>query len=61
MAVDTDGMLVNVQNFLKSLSILKKFLFINLIVFLVIGSLTFIYIGNVKPNLIKEKKPNIFK
>jgi len=44
------------NNFLKSLSILKKFLFINSIVFLVIGSLTLIYIGNVKPNLIKNKK-----
>ena len=44
------------SNFLKSLSILKKFLFINLIVFLIIGSLTLIYLGNVKPNLIKEKK-----
>ena len=44
------------SNFLKSLSILKKFLFINSIVFLVIGSLTLIYIGNVKPNLIKNKK-----
>jgi len=44
------------NDFLKSLSILKKFLFINLIVFLIIGSLTLIYIGNVKPNLIKNKK-----
>ena len=44
------------SNILKSLSILKKFLFINLIVFLFIGSLTLIYIGNVKPNLIKNKK-----
>ena len=44
------------SNFLKSLSILKKFLFINLIIFLVIGSLTLIYLGNVKPNLIKNKK-----
>ena len=44
------------SNFLKSLSILKKFLFINLIVFLIIGSLTLMYIGNVKPNLIKNKK-----
>ena len=41
--------------YLKSLSILKKFLFINLIIFLVIGSLTLLYIGNVKPNLIKNK------
>ena len=46
------------SNFLKSLSILKKFLFINLIVFLIIGSLTLLYIGNVKPNLIKNKKSN---
>ena len=44
------------NDFLKSLSILKKFLFINSIVFLVIGSLTLVYIGNVKPNLIKDKK-----
>ena len=44
------------SNFLKSLSILKKFLFINLIIFIVIGSLTLLYIGNVKPNLIKNKK-----
>ena len=43
-------------NFLKSLSILKKFLFINLVVFLIIGSLTLLYIGNIKPNLIKNKK-----
>ena len=43
-------------NFLKSLSILKKFLFINLIIFLIIGSLTLIYIGNAEPNLIKNKK-----
>ena len=43
------------SDFLKSLSILKKFLFINLLIFLVIGSLTLLYIGNVKPNLIKNK------
>jgi len=43
-------------DFLKSISILKKFLFINLIIFLVIGILTLLYIGNVKPNLIKNKK-----
>ena len=44
------------SEFLKSLSILKKFLFINLIIFLVIGSLTLLYVGNVKPDLIKNKK-----
>ena len=44
------------NDFLKSLSILKKFLFINLIVFLLIGGLTLLYVGNIKPNLIKNKK-----
>jgi len=43
------------SNFLKNLSILKKFLFINLIIFLVIGILTLLYIRNVKPSLIKDK------
>jgi len=43
-------------DFLKSLSILKKFLFINFIIFLVIGCLTLLYISSVKPNLIKNKK-----
>ena len=38
------------NNFLKSLSIVKKFLFINLIIFIVIGCLTILYISNVKPN-----------
>ena len=44
--------------FLKNLSILKKFLFINLIIFTVIGSFTIIYLANVKPNLIKKKTVN---
>ena len=43
------------SNFLKSLSILKKFLFINLVIFLIIGILTALYISNAKPNLIKNK------
>jgi two-component system sensor histidine kinase ChvG len=42
-------------SFLKGLSILKKFLFINLIIFLIIGSLALLYISNIKPNLIKNK------
>ena len=46
------------NNLLKSLSILKKFLFINLIIFVVIGSLTILYIKNVEPNLIKKKTVN---
>ena len=49
------------NNFLKSLSILKKFLFINLIIFLVIGCLTLLYIRNVKPNLILKKTVNHIK
>ena len=46
------------NNILKNLSILKKFLFINLIFFTVIGLFTFIYIKNVQPNLIKKKSSN---
>ena len=48
-------------NLLKSLSILKKFLFINLIIFIAIGSLTILYIKNVKPNLILKKTVNHIK
>ena len=43
------------NNLLKNLSILKKFLFINLLIFIVIGSFTIIYLSNVKPDLIKKK------
>jgi two-component system, OmpR family, sensor histidine kinase ChvG len=43
---------------LKNLSILKKFLFINLIFFAIIGLLTFLYLENVQPNLIKKKSSN---
>ncbi len=46
------------SNFLKNLSILKKFLFINLIFFTIIGLFTFIYIKNVQPTLIKKKSSN---
>ncbi len=42
------------SNFLKSLSILKKFLFINLIIFLIIGSLTALYISNAKAKFNKK-------
>jgi two-component system sensor histidine kinase ChvG len=49
------------NNLLKKLSILKKFLFINLIIFIVIGSFTIIYLSNVKPNLIKKKTVNHIK
>ena len=46
------------SNLLKNLSILKKFLFINLIFFTIIGLFTFVYIKNVQPNLIKKKSSN---
>ena len=46
------------SNFLKNLSILKKFLFINSIFFTIIGLFTFIYLKNVQPNLIKKKSSN---
>jgi two-component system sensor histidine kinase ChvG len=46
------------NSILKNLSILKKFLFINLMIFIVIGSFTIIYLSNVKPNLIKKKTSN---
>ena len=46
------------NNILKNLSILKKFLFINLIFFTIIGIFTIVYINNVQPNLIKKKSSN---
>ncbi len=49
------------KNFIKDLSILKKFLFINLVIFLFIGSLTILYLKNVQPNLIQKKTGNHIK
>ena len=46
------------NNILKNLSILKKFLLINLIFFTIIGLFTFVYLKNVQPNLIKKKSSN---
>ncbi len=46
---------------LKNLSILKKFLFINLIFFSIISLFTFLYLKNVQPNLIKNKSSNHIK
>jgi len=46
---------------LKDLSILKKFLFINLVIFIVIGSFTIIYLSSVQPSLIKKKTVNHIK
>ena len=46
------------SNFLKNLSILKKFLFLNLFFFTIISLFTIIYLKNVQPNLIKKKSSN---
>ena len=46
------------SKFLKNLSILKKFLFINFIFFTVIGLFTVLYLKEVQPNLIKKKSAN---
>ena len=47
--------------FLKNLSILKKFLFINFLVFLIITILTIVYLNNIQPSLIKGKTFNHIK
>ena len=49
------------SNFLKKLSILKKFLFINFIVFLIITILTLFYLNSIKPSIIKDKTSNHIK
>ena len=43
---------------LKNLSILQKFLFINLVVFIFIIIITFFYLGAIQKNLINEKQKN---
>ena len=43
---------------IKDLSILRKFLFINLIVFIIIGILTLVYLKSIQPGLIKKKTSN---
>ena len=50
-----------IVNFFKRPSILKKFLFINLLIFLVIGLLTIFYLDRIQPNLIKAKSINHIK
>ena len=49
------------NNLLKSLSILKKFLFINLVILIILGSFTILYLKSVKPNLIQKKTANHIK
>ena len=42
--------------FLKNLSILRKFLFVNFLIFIIISLITFFYLNSVQPNLIKAKQ-----
>ena len=50
-----------ISKILKNLSILKKFLFINFLIFLIISILTVIYVRSIQPSLIKNKSTNHFK
>ena len=43
------------SKYLKTLSILKKFLFINFVIFTIIGLFTLIYLNNIEPSLLKKK------
>ena len=42
------------SKYLKTLSILKKFLFINFVIFTIIGLFTLIYLTNIEPSLLKK-------
>ena len=42
--------------FIKNLSILRKFLFVNFLIFIIIGLITILYLNSVQPNLIKAKQ-----
>ena len=46
------------KKFIRDLSILKKFLFINLLIFSVIGFITVFYLKTIQPNLINKKTSN---
>ena len=46
------------SKYLKSLSILKKFLFINLLIFSIIGLITIFYLKSIQPALINKKTSN---
>ena len=49
------------SKYLKTLSILKKFLFINFVIFSIIGLFTIIYLNSIQPNLVKKKSENHIK
>jgi len=46
------------KKFIRDLSILKKFLFINLLIFSIIGLITIFYLNTIQPNLINKKTSN---
>ncbi len=46
------------SKYLKTLSILKKFLFINFVIFTIIGLFTLFYLNNIQPSLLKKKTQN---
>ena len=50
-----------INGLFNNLSILKKFLLINIFFFTIIGLFTFLYLKNVQPNLIKKKSSNHIK
>ena len=43
---------------IRDLSILRKFLFVNLVVFIIIGIFTIVYLKTIQPSLIKKKTSN---
>ena len=49
------------RDFIKNLSILKKFLLINFIIFTIIMGFTFVYLNTIQPNLINKKVQNHIK
>ena len=49
------------SKYLKTLSILKKFLFINFVTFTIIGLFTAIYLNSIEPSLVKKKSENHVK
>ena len=49
------------SNFIRTSSILRKFLVFNLIVFLVLGIFTFLYLKAIKPNLVKNRSDHHLK
>ena len=49
------------SKYLKTLSILKKFLFINFVIFTIIGLFTIIYVNSIQANLVKKKSEDHIK